>query len=118
MNDLALISIEESISRTADLVTGFALNLPRAERLDYLDDVRVLLPRVHEILQLSQLHFIGFTDDHYHTAVRVFGPPDFVHRVWDHRARYEIVHGDTAIFAKYHPDDEPSEFSWNDSERF
>lgn len=64
------------------------------------------------------LHFVGFSDDRYWNAVKVFGLPDFFHRVWDHRAVAEIVDGDTAIFAKYDPTDKPTDFSWNDSERF
>ena len=28
-------------------------------------------------------HFVGFRGDEYHRAQRVFGPPDFVHHVWD-----------------------------------
>ena len=62
------------------------------------------------------LHFIGFRDgDRYHAAIRVFGPPDFIHRVWDRRAQQEIAPGDVAIFAKYSPDDPPSPFSYDDS---
>lgn len=45
------------------------------------------------------LHFVGFRDDRYWNALRVFGPPDFVHPAWDPRARREIAPGDTIVFA-------------------
>jgi len=61
------------------------------------------------------LHFIGFKDDRYWNAVRVWGLPDFYHRVWDHRARQEVVPGDTAVFATGCADDDPRLISWNDS---
>lgn len=64
------------------------------------------------------IHFVGFTDDRYWNAVKVFGLPDIVHRLWDYRAKAEIVPGDIVIFAKYDPSDQPTDFSWNDSERF
>jgi hypothetical protein len=76
------------------------------------------------------LHFVGFSDDRYWAAVKVWGKPDFFHRVWDHRAVGDIVDGDTVVFAskvvndrgvayvKYDPDHDPSVFSWDDSARF
>jgi len=45
------------------------------------------------------LHFVGFRDDRWWNALRVFGPPDFIHPKWDQRARREIAEGDTIIFA-------------------
>lgn len=64
----------------------------------------------------AALHFIGFSDSQqYHNAARVFGQPDFVHRVWDTRAAVEIAEGDIAIFAKYDPDMPPSPYAWDDS---
>jgi hypothetical protein len=47
----------------------------------------------------SALHFVGFKDDRYWNAVAVFGVPDFYHRIWDVRARQEVVEGDIAVFA-------------------
>lgn len=64
------------------------------------------------------LHFIGFKDDRIWGAMRVFGRPDFWHRLWDVRARAEIAEGDTAIFAKDDETKTPSEFAYNDSEQF
>lgn len=62
------------------------------------------------------LHFIGFRGDEYGRAVRIFGNPDFVHRLWDKRAQQEILLGDIAVFARYSPDDEPTPFAFNDSQ--
>lgn len=47
----------------------------------------------------SCIHFVGFRDDRYWSAVRVFGLTDFVHRGWDTRARREIAAGDVIVFA-------------------
>lgn len=53
----------------------------------------------------AALHFVGFKDDRYWNAVKVFGVPDVVHRIWDERARQEIAPGDVAIFAEGSIDD-------------
>lgn len=45
------------------------------------------------------VHFVGFRDDRWWSAIKVFGPPDFVHPRWAQRARREIAGGDTIIFA-------------------
>lgn len=47
----------------------------------------------------AALHFVGFRNDRYWNAVRVFGRPDFIHRRWDRRAQREIADGDTVLFA-------------------
>jgi hypothetical protein len=44
-------------------------------------------------------HFVGFRDDRYWNAVKVFGLPDFIHPGWDLRAQREISIGDTVVFA-------------------
>lgn len=46
------------------------------------------------------IHFVGFRDDRYISAVRVWGLPDFIHYVWDRRAQRDIAPGDTVVFAK------------------
>lgn len=61
------------------------------------------------------LHFIGFRGDEYHSAVRIFGRPDFIHRDWDARAKHEIMPGDIAIFATGTEQDELTPFNFNDS---
>jgi hypothetical protein len=45
------------------------------------------------------IHFVGFRDDRYWNAVRVFGLPDFIHRGWDLRAQREIAPEDVVVFA-------------------
>ena len=44
-------------------------------------------------------HFVGFRDDRYWNAVKVFGRPHFIHRWWDRRARRSTARGDTIVFA-------------------
>jgi hypothetical protein len=44
-------------------------------------------------------HFVGFKDDRYWNAVKVFGRPHFIHGWWDRRARRLIARGDTIVFA-------------------
>ena len=60
------------------------------------------------------VHFVGFRDDRYWNAVRVWGLPDFIHRGWDLRAQREIADGDVVIFAKGPDDQEPSVRSYTD----
>jgi hypothetical protein len=66
----------------------------------------------------GRLHFVGFRDDRYWVALRVFGAPDFVHRYWDHRARLEAVPGDTVVFAYGTEQRECSRYSFDDSMHF
>lgn len=63
------------------------------------------------------LHFVGFKDDRVWNARRIWGDPDFYHRIWDVRARQEIVSGDIAIFATGSIDDAPKPISWDDSQQ-
>jgi hypothetical protein len=60
------------------------------------------------------VHFVGFRGEEYRSAVRAFGLPDFVHRVWDNRAVQDVAACDTVVFAKYH-DRPPSPYSFDDS---
>jgi len=60
------------------------------------------------------LHFVGFRGDEYLSALRVFGPPDFVHIGWDTWARQEVMPGDVAVFARGTFEDEPSRYSFPD----
>lgn len=68
------------------------------------------------------LHFVGFKDPRrdkdprYDNAVRVFGPPDFLHRGWDRRAQREIMEGDTIVFAKGDETQPMSVYSFDDSD--
>ena len=46
------------------------------------------------------LHFVGFRDDRYWNAVRVFGLPDVIHGDWDYYAAGDVIEGDTVVFAQ------------------
>lgn len=49
-------------------------------------------PPIRARMERMALHFVRFPDNHgrqFQNAVRVFGPPDFLHRLWDRRARLE-----------------------------
>lgn len=64
------------------------------------------------------VHFVGFRGDEYTSAVRVFGYPDFIHRIWDIRAVAEIQPEDTVVFARekdWANLQNPSKFSFDDS---
>ncbi|QWC56440.1 hypothetical protein F7D01_04435 [Erythrobacter sp. 3-20A1M] len=57
------------------------------------------------------VHFVGFRDDRYWNAVRVFGPPDMIHPVWDMYAANDVAPGDTVVFATGEADRAPRSFS-------
>lgn len=59
-------------------------------------------------------HFVGFTDERYNAAVKVWGSPAYIHRGWDLRAVREISEGDTIVFADGPADQEPRAKSFND----
>lgn len=61
------------------------------------------------------LHFVGFRDERFYRAARVFGRPDFIHRHWDGRAASMIAADDVAIFADGDEHDLPRLFSFDDS---
>ena len=63
----------------------------------------------------SATHFVGFKNDRFWTAVRTFGPPDFVHRFWDQRAVVEVFPGDRVIFADRDEFQPVNEFTFDDS---
>jgi hypothetical protein len=60
-------------------------------------------------------HFVGFRDDRFNNAVRVFGYPDFIHRFWDYRATVEAVPGDRVIFAEKDERQKVNEYTFDDS---
>jgi hypothetical protein len=66
----------------------------------------------------SLTHFVGFRDDRYNRAIRVFGRPDFVHRFWDRRARDEIAPGDRVIFAEGDEHQPVRQHTYDDSANF
>lgn len=57
------------------------------------------------------VHFVGFRDDRYWNAVRVFGAPDMVHRNWDIYAANDVAPGDLAVHATGEADRPPRSFS-------
>lgn len=64
---------------------------------------------------VQAIHFVGFRGEEYHSAVRVWGRPDFYHRGWDLRARRDVAPGDTVVFAAGEHDQAPHERSFDDS---
>ena len=65
------------------------------------------------------VHFVGFRGDEYLSAVKVFGKPDFFHRVFDDRVIFggEVGDNDITIFAN-RADKKYSKFTFNDSAVF
>jgi hypothetical protein len=65
------------------------------------------------------VHFVGFRGDEYSAAVRVWGKPDFIHRIWDVRAAAESgSEDDVVVFARakdWENRGNPTEFSFDDS---
>ena len=59
-------------------------------------------------------HFVGFRDDRYWNAVRVFGRPHYIHRRWDLRAQRDIHPDDLVVFAQGDKSQQPSRISGDD----
>ena len=57
------------------------------------------------------VHFVGFRDDRYWNARRVFGPPDMIHRDWDRYAADDVPPGDTVVFAEGEWNQRPRSFT-------
>lgn len=65
------------------------------------------------------LHFVGFRDDRYWNAIKVFGQPDFVHQRWDWRTLQEYdPETDTIIFATGDETWRLARYSYDDSSFF
>lgn len=60
------------------------------------------------------VHYVGFRDDRYLNAYRVFGGPAFIHRRWDQRAAREVSEDDIVVFANGPSEQEPSHINGND----
>lgn len=60
------------------------------------------------------VHFVGFKGEEYHSAVKAFGSPHFIHRGWDLRAKREIGDNDIVVFAFGEHDQEPRGKSYDD----
>ena len=65
------------------------------------------------------VHFVGFRGDEYRSAVKVWGKPDFFHRVFDERVIFggEVGDDDIIIFANG-ADKRYKKFTFNDSAVF
>lgn len=46
------------------------------------------------------VHYVGFRDDRYWNAYRIWGGPRVIHRRWDRRAKRDIGEDDIVIFAE------------------
>lgn len=57
------------------------------------------------------VHFVGFRDDRYWNAVRVFGLPDMIHEAWDRYAADDAAPEDLVIFAEGESDQPPRSFT-------
>jgi hypothetical protein len=71
-------------------------------------------PAIRRLCDDDMLHFVGFKDDRWWNAIRVFGRPDFVHPGWDIRAKREIMPGDVIVFAAGDWQQEASRKSFTD----
>ena len=60
------------------------------------------------------VHFVGFKDDRYWNAVKVFGLPHFIHIGWDVRAMVNIGDDDLVVFAEGESDQLPRLKSYPD----
>jgi len=66
----------------------------------------------------NALHFVGFKNDRFNTAVAVFGKPDFIHRFWDYRAVCEVQENDIVVFADGDETQNVNPFAFDDSANF
>jgi len=60
------------------------------------------------------VHYVGFRDDRYWSAFKVFGGPRVIHRGWDRRARRDIGPDDIVVFAEGASDQAPAERNFDD----
>ncbi len=66
----------------------------------------------------NPLHFVGFKDDRYSNAVKVFGQPDFIHRFYDARCVSEVMPGDRVVFATGDESQPVRPYAYDDSAYF
>lgn len=57
------------------------------------------------------VHFVGFRDDRYWSAVKIWGAPDMIHEAWDRYAADEVGPRDVVIFAEGPADQPPRSFT-------
>lgn len=63
------------------------------------------------------VHFVGFRGEEFWSAVKVWGRPDFIHLINDHRSEGDIADDDLVIFGPK-ATEEKSKFSWQDHENW
>ena len=63
---------------------------------------------------MRSVHYVGFRDDRFLNAFRVFGGPRIIHRIWDQRAAREIGEDDIVVFANGDEHQPISKFNGND----
>ncbi len=85
------------------------VRIPRAAWRNALRETRYAEP---------EIHFVGFKDDRWWSAVKVFGRPDYIHRFWDARAAAEIAPNDIVVFAEGDESTPVREFAYDDSAYF
>ncbi|GJD45152.1 hypothetical protein AFCDBAGC_3021 [Methylobacterium cerastii] len=57
------------------------------------------------------VHYVGFKDDRYWNAVRIFGGPRVIHRRWDWFAVHDVGPDDLVVFAE--GDERQPMAAWN-----
>ncbi len=60
------------------------------------------------------VHFVGFRDDRYNAARKIWGEPHYIHPGWDLRAAREIAEDDLVVFACGEHDQIPRTRSYSD----
>ena len=61
------------------------------------------------------IHFIGFRNEEYWSAVKIWGKPDFVHLTHDRRLYGDVdAERDTLVFGPKADPDYVCPFSWQD----
>lgn len=63
---------------------------------------------------MRSVHYVGFRDDRFLNAYRVFGGPRIIHRIWDQRAAREIGEDDIVVFATEDEHQPINKFNGND----
>jgi len=48
------------------------------------------------------VHFVGFRGEEFWSAVKVWGQPDFIHKVFDDRVFTEVGDTDVVVFGPKH----------------
>jgi len=63
---------------------------------------------------MRSVHYVGFRDERFLNAYRIFGGPRIIHRIWDQRAVREIGEDDIVVFANGDEHQPVSKFNGND----